>query len=114
MPEAMSQTTEPAMTTAPMTHLVPAFMPSIYPPRSLQRPTHRLRGTRDPWDVHLAFEGIVEPHDRRSDPQGQCDLRQCAHSAADGNHRLRPAHDQRVAHLAHAGRDRHVDVLIRR
>src|SRR5438445_4829517 len=114
MPEAISQPTEPTMTTAPMTNLVPAFMPSIYPPRPLQRPTHRFDRTLDPRDVHFAFEGIVEPHDRRSDPQRQRDLRQRAHAAADGNHRLRPPHDQRVAHLAHAGRDRHVDVLIRR
>src|SRR5207247_4113743 len=114
-PEAIKYPTEPTINAAPMANFVPAFMPdytSLYLPilRLLQSPRHGGVRRRDAGDVDRGHEGVVEADDGGLDPLRQGDLGQRPPPAPDGYHGMGRAHDEGVAHLAHPGRDRHVDV----
>src|SRR5690349_16233548 len=97
-----------------MANFVPAFMPPLYllATRLLQRPAYGILRPRLTVNLHGRREGIMKAYDRGVGAPGKGDLRECPPPAADRNHRLRRAHDQRIPHLAHPGREGDIDARV--
>src|SRR5689334_9823681 len=89
-------------------------MPPLYllPARLLQRPRDGVFGPPYTVNRNRLCEGVMKADDRCLGAASERDFRQRPPPTADGNHRLRRAHDQRVPHLAHPGREGDIDARV--